>query len=157
MKAYSLHSLSDSLRKILRSDMLLTSSSIVSEDNSSSVFLKFNNDDSMAINCALLRFPWLSDLSAKHLLHICKITSAMLHLLFSSFSSSSFSNQIKSILLSHHHSTCALVSEILENVLQTIYLFIYLFITICYLFITIYLFSHLADNFIQSDLQMRTL
>jgi len=30
------------------------------------------------------------------------------------------SNQIKSLLLSHHHSTCALVSEILEIVLQTV-------------------------------------
>ncbi len=28
--------------------------------------------------------------------------------------------QIKSLLLSHHHSTCALVSEILESVLQTV-------------------------------------
>ncbi len=32
----------------------------------------------------------------------------------------SHSNQIKSLLLSHHHSTCALVSEILESVLQTV-------------------------------------
>ncbi len=30
------------------------------------------------------------------------------------------SNQIKSLLLSHHHSTCALMSEILESVLQTV-------------------------------------
>ncbi len=30
------------------------------------------------------------------------------------------SNQIKSLLLSHHHSRCALVSEILESVLQTV-------------------------------------
>ncbi len=30
------------------------------------------------------------------------------------------SNQIKSLLLSHHHSTCALVSEILESMLQTV-------------------------------------
>ncbi len=30
------------------------------------------------------------------------------------------SNQIKSLLLSHHHNTCALVSEILESVLQTV-------------------------------------
>ncbi len=30
------------------------------------------------------------------------------------------SSQIKSLLLSHHHSTCALVSEILESVLQTV-------------------------------------
>ncbi len=30
------------------------------------------------------------------------------------------SNQIKSRLLSHHHSTCALVSEILESVLHTV-------------------------------------
>ncbi len=30
------------------------------------------------------------------------------------------SNQIKSLLLSHHHSTSALVSEILESVLQTV-------------------------------------
>ncbi len=30
------------------------------------------------------------------------------------------SNQIKSLLLPHHHSTCALVSEILESVLQTV-------------------------------------
>ncbi len=29
-------------------------------------------------------------------------------------------NQIKSLVLSHHHSTCALVSEILESVLQTV-------------------------------------
>ncbi len=29
-------------------------------------------------------------------------------------------NQIKSLLLSHHHSTCALVSDILESVLQTV-------------------------------------
>ncbi len=29
-------------------------------------------------------------------------------------------NQIKSLLLSHHHSTCALMSEILESVLQTV-------------------------------------
>ncbi len=29
-------------------------------------------------------------------------------------------NQIKSLLLSHHHSTYALVSEILESVLQTV-------------------------------------
>ncbi len=29
-------------------------------------------------------------------------------------------NRIKSLLLSHHHSTCALVSEILESVLQTV-------------------------------------
>ncbi len=28
-------------------------------------------------------------------------------------------DQIKSLLLSHHHSTCALVSEILESVVQT--------------------------------------
>ncbi len=28
--------------------------------------------------------------------------------------------QIKSLLLSHHHSTCALMSEILESVLQTV-------------------------------------
>ncbi len=28
--------------------------------------------------------------------------------------------KIKSLLLSHHHSTCALVSEILESVLQTV-------------------------------------
>ncbi len=31
-----------------------------------------------------------------------------------------YSNQIKSLLLSHHHSTSALVSEILESVLQTV-------------------------------------
>ncbi len=30
------------------------------------------------------------------------------------------SNQIKSLLLSHHYSTCALMSEILESVLQTV-------------------------------------
>ncbi len=30
------------------------------------------------------------------------------------------SNQIKSLLLSHHHSTSALVSEIIESVLQTV-------------------------------------
>ncbi len=30
------------------------------------------------------------------------------------------SNQIKSLLLSHHHSTCALVSEILESGLQIV-------------------------------------
>ncbi len=30
------------------------------------------------------------------------------------------SNQIKSLLLSHHHNTSALVSEILESVLQTV-------------------------------------
>ncbi len=30
------------------------------------------------------------------------------------------SNQIKSFLLSHHHSTIALVSEILKSVLQTV-------------------------------------
>ncbi len=30
------------------------------------------------------------------------------------------SNQIKSLLLSHHHSTCAMVSEILESMLQTV-------------------------------------
>ncbi len=30
------------------------------------------------------------------------------------------SNQIKSLLLSHHHSTSALVSEILKSVLQTV-------------------------------------
>ncbi len=30
------------------------------------------------------------------------------------------SNQIKSLLLSHHHSTSALVSEILMSVLQTV-------------------------------------
>ncbi len=30
------------------------------------------------------------------------------------------SNQIKSLLLSHHHSTCALLSEILESVLHTV-------------------------------------
>ncbi len=29
-------------------------------------------------------------------------------------------NQIKSLLLSHHHSTSALVSEILESMLQTV-------------------------------------
>ncbi len=29
-------------------------------------------------------------------------------------------NKIKSLLLSHHHSTCALVSEMLESVLQTV-------------------------------------
>ncbi len=29
-------------------------------------------------------------------------------------------SQFKSLLLSHHHSTCALVSEILESVLQTV-------------------------------------
>ncbi len=33
---------------------------------------------------------------------------------------SAVSNQIKSLLLSHHHSTSALVSEILESVLQTV-------------------------------------
>ncbi len=32
----------------------------------------------------------------------------------------SFINQIKSLLLLHHHSTCALMSEILESVLQTV-------------------------------------
>ncbi len=31
-----------------------------------------------------------------------------------------YCDQIKSRLLSHHHSTCALVSEILESVLQTV-------------------------------------
>ncbi len=31
-----------------------------------------------------------------------------------------YSNQIKSLLLSHHHSTSALVSEILTSVLQTV-------------------------------------
>ncbi len=30
------------------------------------------------------------------------------------------SNQIISLLLSHHHSTCALMSEILESVLHTV-------------------------------------
>ncbi len=47
----------------------------------------------------------------------------------------SFSNQIKSLLLSHHHSTSALVSEILESVLQTvqkktntIYIYIYIYL-----------------------------
>ncbi len=34
--------------------------------------------------------------------------------------STSKSNQIKSLLLSHHHSTSALVSEILTSVLQTV-------------------------------------
>ncbi len=34
--------------------------------------------------------------------------------------SNALSNQIKSLLLSHHHSTSALVSEILESVLQTV-------------------------------------
>ncbi len=33
---------------------------------------------------------------------------------------STISNQIKSLLLSHHHSTCALMSEILESVLHTV-------------------------------------
>ncbi len=36
------------------------------------------------------------------------------------FSGGSKSNQIKSLLLSHHHSTSALVSEILMSVLQTV-------------------------------------
>ncbi len=36
------------------------------------------------------------------------------------FSTHSKSNQIKSLLLSHHHSTSALVSEILMSVLQTV-------------------------------------
>ncbi len=36
------------------------------------------------------------------------------------FRKKSFSNQIKLLLLSHYHSTCALVSEILESVLQTV-------------------------------------
>ncbi len=36
------------------------------------------------------------------------------------FSLPSKSNQIKSLLLSHHHSTSALVSEILMSVLQTL-------------------------------------
>ncbi len=35
------------------------------------------------------------------------------------------SNQIKSLLLSHHHSTSALVSEILKSVLQTNFFFTY--------------------------------
>ncbi len=35
-------------------------------------------------------------------------------------SSTSSSNQIKSLLLSHHHSTSALVSELLMSVLQTV-------------------------------------
>ncbi len=33
---------------------------------------------------------------------------------------SCYQNQIKSLLLSYHHSTCALVSETLESVLQTV-------------------------------------
>ncbi len=35
-------------------------------------------------------------------------------------SNKSIRNQIKSLLLSHHHSTCALMSEILESVLHTV-------------------------------------
>ncbi len=34
--------------------------------------------------------------------------------------SNKYTNQIKSLLLSHHHSTSALVSEILMSVLQTV-------------------------------------
>ncbi len=37
------------------------------------------------------------------------------------------SNQIKSLLLSHHHSTSALVSEILKSVLQTVQKKIYIY------------------------------
>ncbi len=36
-----------------------------------------------------------------------------------------YSNQIKSLLLSHHHSTSTLVSEILESVLQTVQKFFF--------------------------------
>ncbi len=44
----------------------------------------------------------------------------MLLLVSARCSSHSLSNQIKSLLLSHHHSTSALVSEILMSVLQTV-------------------------------------
>ncbi len=52
-----------------------------------------------------------------------KFLLAALYTIFSAAASvlSSFkSNQIKSLLLSHHHSTSALVSEILTSVLQTV-------------------------------------
>ncbi len=43
------------------------------------------------------------------------------------------SNQIKSLLLSHHHSTSALVSEILTSVLQTVQKFFFLHMDSTYL------------------------
>ncbi len=47
------------------------------------------------------------------------VSSCFLSNLFSLFPESK-SNQIKSLLLSHHHSTCALMSKILESVLHTV-------------------------------------
>ncbi len=60
-----------------------------------------------------------------HLLFIIRFVSLSVPTLYfdaAKFSIKLFSYQVKSksLLLSHHHSTCALMSEILESVLQTV-------------------------------------
>ncbi len=62
-----------------------------------------------------------SSMEAISLWHCWGVIEAQVALI-AAFNSSVMSNQnqIKSLLLSHHHSTCALVSEILESVLQTV-------------------------------------
>ncbi len=51
----------------------------------------------------------------------CSSSSLILHSVCASrLTGGNASNQIKSLLLSHHHSTSALVSEILTSVLQTV-------------------------------------
>ncbi len=54
---------------------------------------------------------------------LCSFSKKLMLYSFSIFHSNTFLNplnQIKSLLLSHHHSTSALVSEILTSVLHTV-------------------------------------
>ncbi len=55
-----------------------------------------------------------------HLIHIWTFKCHLLDLFFLNLKKKEPLNQIKSLLLSHNHSTWALVSEILESVLQTV-------------------------------------
>ncbi len=67
------------------------------------------------------RSAWL--FTERSLLHITPLTADWLQVCFGTrylHSNQIKSNQIKSLLLSHHHSTSALVSEILMSVLQTV-------------------------------------
>ncbi len=74
--------------------------------------------------------PWLWDQKRLYLLSLKQITQFSIGDTASSIfwllaclvhaSCAYTKNLIKSLLLSHHHSTCALVSEILESVLHTV-------------------------------------
>ncbi len=68
------------------------------------------------------RLSWTGDEGEIHSHEQCPAVSVRTwkHVFTETCSAGCTPNQIKSLLLSHHHSTSALVSEILKSVLQTV-------------------------------------